>query len=239
MSAPPRPPAMANSDIAKEGKDVICQRGELAKNFNTHYRDLIRTFYPAYALSSSCAFKRQMAEEITSIIRKRGGRFLKSRQGPELSNCEAQLKVLKALKDFKRQDPAHKQLLADAKKKKAAEKEKSKSFSNISNKAPALEMLPPAHKITAIKPALKVEKPTLKQGGPAPEQPSSADSPVLIQSWPSAVRFPSLGELLSMWPPSSRTVSLQLLMDLEGRMELKSETINDFTEQEIKDLEMT
>ncbi|KAL7578931.1 hypothetical protein ACA910_006904 [Epithemia clementina (nom. ined.)] len=90
----------------KIGLDVMCRKGEYAKRVNEHYRFLIRQFYPAYACSISTTLKRLLADEICKIIHQRGGRFINGTSKQELAPDKCRSKVMKALKDYKRQDPA-------------------------------------------------------------------------------------------------------------------------------------
>ena len=100
----------ARPNIPQEGKDVISERGEYAKRFNAHYRELVRQFYPAYRVSSGNETKRMLANEIISIIKLQGGRFFGGKSGREIMTHEqALVKVMKALKDHRRNDVVQQQ----------------------------------------------------------------------------------------------------------------------------------
>eukprot|EP00527_Entomoneis_sp_CCMP2396_P005475 CAMPEP_0198142424 /NCGR_PEP_ID=MMETSP1443-20131203/5213_1 /TAXON_ID=186043 /ORGANISM="Entomoneis sp., Strain CCMP2396" /LENGTH=207 /DNA_ID=CAMNT_0043805421 /DNA_START=107 /DNA_END=727 /DNA_ORIENTATION=+ len=88
----------------REGLDVTCGRGEKAKKNNAHYRKLIQQFFPAYANSVTRDLKPMIAQEIINIVKSRGGRFFDEKTGVVLTQKQAHSKVMKALKDYKRQD---------------------------------------------------------------------------------------------------------------------------------------
>ena len=89
----------------RPGIDVKMGRGESAKQFNAHYRELIALFHTAYVnVRCNMGMKRLLAEEVVQIIySNQDGRFYDAK-GVLMSRHQALEKTQKALKDYKRRN---------------------------------------------------------------------------------------------------------------------------------------